>query len=168
MRKLGLAAIVFSGFLLVAVGAEAGSYNSSGTYVGTPSAQISALFSQYPNGGAALRAAIAQAVEADPTLADDVVFLASSASASQQNAAGAGLGDALNYYQTLNTPNGIKAAADIQAVVPLGTVTTSAAFAAATGGGGGGGGNGVPGYQNTGAAPGMSNCVSPSRPGSGC
>jgi hypothetical protein len=60
--------------------------------------RISALLAQFPQGGPALRAAIARAVEADPSLADVAVAMARNASPEQKQAIGAGLADAANYF----------------------------------------------------------------------
>jgi hypothetical protein len=59
---------------------------------------ISALLAQFPNGGPGLRAAIARAVEADPSLADAVVAAALKAKPEQKRAMGAGLADAADYF----------------------------------------------------------------------
>ncbi len=65
---------------------------------GTVSRQISGLLAQFPGGGPGLRAAIAQLVEATPSLAADAVLLARNANSAQKEAIGAGLADAANYF----------------------------------------------------------------------
>jgi len=60
--------------------------------------RIAALLAQFPQGGPALRAAIARAVEADPSLADVAVAMARNANPEQKQAIGAGLADAADYY----------------------------------------------------------------------
>ena len=58
------------------------------------SAQLTGLLSQFPAGGDGLRAAVAQLVEADPSLVDEVVFAGCNASPSQKEAIGRGLAGA--------------------------------------------------------------------------
>ena len=60
--------------------------------------RIIALLARYPAGGPALRAAIAAAVEANPSLADVIVAAARKANPAQKQAIGAGLADAANYF----------------------------------------------------------------------
>ena len=60
--------------------------------------RIAALLARYPAGGPALRAAIAAAVEANPSLADVIVAAARKANPAQKQAIGAGLADAANYF----------------------------------------------------------------------
>jgi hypothetical protein len=60
--------------------------------------QIAALLARFPGGGPALRAAVAAAVEANPSLADAVVAAARKANPAQKQAIGAGLADAANYF----------------------------------------------------------------------
>ena len=60
--------------------------------------RIMALLARYPAGGPALRAAIAAAVEANPSLADVIVAAARKANPAQKQAIGAGLADAANYF----------------------------------------------------------------------
>ena len=66
--------------------------------LGTASPQIATLLAQFPGGGPALRAAVARAVEANPLLADEFVFLATKAKPAQKEAIGMGLADAANYF----------------------------------------------------------------------
>jgi hypothetical protein len=98
MRKYLLAACAVACIFGAPALAPAGSFNAQGQFVGTVSPQIRALLAQFPAGGPGLRAAIARAVEADPSLADDAVFAARNANPSQKEAIGAGLADAANYY----------------------------------------------------------------------
>jgi hypothetical protein len=60
------------------------------------SAQLTGLLSQFPAGGG-LRAAVAQLVEADPSLVDEVVFTGCNASPNQKEAIGRGLACAAGY-----------------------------------------------------------------------
>jgi hypothetical protein len=103
-------------FLLVAcaaaciVGAPtlalAGLFNPQGQFVGKVNPQIRALLALFPAGGPGLRAAIARAVEADPALADDVVFAARTANAAQKQAMGAGLADAVLFFGRIGSDTG--------------------------------------------------------------
>src|ERR1700686_4496738 len=68
----------------------AGTFNAQGQFVATVSPQVTALLAQYPNGGPGLVAAIALLLEADPLLADDVVFAARNGTPAQKRAIGAG------------------------------------------------------------------------------
>jgi hypothetical protein len=62
------------------------------------SAQLTGLLSQFPAGGDGLRAAVAQLVEADPSLVDEVVYAGCKASPSQKEAIGRGLAGAAGYF----------------------------------------------------------------------
>jgi hypothetical protein len=75
---------------------NAGSYQGSGQYVGTPSAAVTAAFAAYPNGGDGLVAALLALVLSDPSVADDIAWVASQARTNegQQSAAGAALAQA--------------------------------------------------------------------------
>jgi hypothetical protein len=64
------------------------------------SAQLTGLLSQFPAGGDGLRAAVAQLVEADPSLVDEVVFAGCDASPSQKEAIGRGLAGTAGYFGT--------------------------------------------------------------------
>jgi hypothetical protein len=85
-----LKVIVAVGAILggAAVPAMAGSLTSTGQFTGLVNPQIAALFSQNPSGGAGLRSGVAQAVQANPSLADDIVHAALGANPSQKDAAG--------------------------------------------------------------------------------
>ncbi len=75
--------------------APAGTYQSAGSYVGSPGAPVSRLFAAFPNGGDDLVTAIRQLLINNPSLADDVVFLASRGNAAQQQAAADGMAQGL-------------------------------------------------------------------------
>ena len=97
MRKALLAACALA--LMMGASAPVVAQPVDGTpSAGTVSPQISALLAQFPGGGPALRAAVAQLVEAFPSLADEIVFLARNANSAQKEAIGAGLADAANYF----------------------------------------------------------------------
>ena len=64
------------------------------------SAQLTGLLSQFPAGGNGLQAAVAQLVEADPSLVDEVVFAGCNASPSQKEAIGRGLAGTAGYFRT--------------------------------------------------------------------
>ena len=86
-----------------AVPALAGSLTGTGQFVGSVNPQITSLLSQYPSGGAGLRTGVAQAVQANPSLADDIVHAALGANPGQKDAAGAGLGDAVLFLAQCGT-----------------------------------------------------------------
>jgi len=79
--------------------AAAGTYQSDGTYTGTPSPVVTRLFAAFPcrdnTPCDGLVDAIRQLLINDPTLADDVAFVASRGNAAQQSAAAAGMAQAL-------------------------------------------------------------------------
>jgi hypothetical protein len=73
--------------------ANAGHYQNNGRYVGAPSSAVVALFAQFPEGGTALAEAIAQLLANNPSLADDVAFVAKTrGNRAQKEAAGIGMG----------------------------------------------------------------------------
>jgi hypothetical protein len=78
--------------------APAGSFTSGGQFVGSVSAQVSGLLSQFPAGGPGLRAAVAVLLEADSSLADDMAFAATTATAAQKEAIGGGFADAASFF----------------------------------------------------------------------
>jgi hypothetical protein len=59
---------------------------------------VTALLSQFPDGGPGLRAAVAQIIETDASLVDEVVFAARIASPSQKEDIGEGLAGAATYF----------------------------------------------------------------------
>jgi hypothetical protein len=96
---LKFARLIFAAMLVVAASsASAGNFNAQGQFIGTVSAQVISLLAQFPGGGPGLRAAIAVLLEADPTLADDVVFASRSATLAQKQAIGMGIADAAAYF----------------------------------------------------------------------
>jgi hypothetical protein len=98
MRRLMLAACALVCLVGASVPAPAGSFNPQGQFVGAVNPAITALLAQFPNGGPGLRAAIARLLEANPSLADDVVFAARKANPAQKQAMGEGLADATLYF----------------------------------------------------------------------
>jgi hypothetical protein len=98
MRKYLLAACAVACIFGVPVLAPVQPVDAQGLCVATVSPQMRALLAQFPAGGPGLRAAIARAVEANPSLADAAVAAARNANPSQKEAIGAGLADAANYY----------------------------------------------------------------------
>jgi hypothetical protein len=150
--------------------APAGFFNAQGQFVGTVSPQITALLAQFPAGGPGLRAAIAQAVEANPSLAADAVFAAQSGNASQKEAIGSGLADAASFFAKSGSASALQAQAQIQAALTYADAGTQAGVSlsnqqaqASTSSY-----QGIPGFNSTGAT--TSGCVnqtvSPSRPSS--
>ncbi len=85
----------------------AGTYQSNGSYVGTPSPVITAAFAAFPNGGDGLVDAIRQLLINNPALADDVAFVASRGNAAQQTAAAAGMAQAVIVMSTRGNDSGI-------------------------------------------------------------
>jgi hypothetical protein len=88
--------MVFSAFCMLgsASFATAGSYQSAGVYVGSPSPAVTRIFAAFPAGGDGLVAAIRTLLIANPELADDVAYVASRSSAAQKEAAAAGMAEA--------------------------------------------------------------------------
>ena len=92
--------VIFTAFCMlgsVSISA-AGTYQSNGQYTGTPSTAVTAAFAAYPNGGDGLVTALLNLLLNDPTLADDIAWVASRprpvASDGQQSAAAAALAQA--------------------------------------------------------------------------
>ena len=98
MRKYLLAACAVACLAGVPAPAPAGSFDAQGQFVGAINPAVLAILAQYPTGGPGLRAAIARLLEANPGLADDVVFAARKANPAQKEAIGAGLADATLYF----------------------------------------------------------------------
>jgi hypothetical protein len=165
MRKYVLAACALVCILLGAPSsAPAGFFNGQGQFVGTVSPQIRALLAQFPAGGPGLRAAIARAVEIDPSLADDVVFAARGANASQKLAMGEGLGDAASFFARSGSDFARLAEARIRTALSFADAGTRVGFISAT--------TptaieqaGIPGFNNAGTT--IGGCISPSSP-TGC
>jgi hypothetical protein len=88
---------IFAAFCMLAPAtvASAGTYQDNGTYTGIPSPSVTRLFAAFPNGGDGLVNAIRELLINNPTLADDVAFVASRGNAAQQDAAAAGLAQAI-------------------------------------------------------------------------
>ncbi len=90
-------ALLFAAFYMVAMApqhAVAGTYQGAENYVGTPAPAAVRLFAAFPNGGDGLAAAIRELLINNPTLADDVAYLASRGSPGQLAAAAAGMAEA--------------------------------------------------------------------------
>jgi hypothetical protein len=162
MRKFLVAACLFLGAAAVMPAPTAfAAVDAAGL------AQIQGMLAQYPNGGDALAAAIAAAIEANANLADDVVAASQNATPDQQTAMGTGLANAANYFANLNTPAGNVAHDEIVAAAANGSAlliaSLDAAIAPTAGGGPGGTFVGLTQNLNTQT---QHSCVSPSRPGS--
>lgn len=162
MRKFLVAACLFLSAAAVVSAAPAfAAVDAAGL------AQVQAIVAQYPNGGDALAAAIAAAVEANSALADDVVAAAQNATPDQQSAIGTGLANAANYFANLNTPAGNAAHDAIVASAANGPALLVASLDAAieptAGGGPGGTFAGLTTNFNNNTT--QNSCVSPSRPG---
>ena len=130
-------------------------------------AKVAAILAQYPQGGPGLQAAIATAVEADPSLSAAVVAAGGTATVVQQQAMGVGLSQAETALAASGTPAGQAGAQQIQqalAGAPAGMLVAFAgndptAGSSPNGGAGGGGG--------TNPTP-SSTCVSGSAAGGRC
>jgi|SRR5690349_17808373 hypothetical protein len=102
-----------------------------------------------PDGGAKLISFIRDVAVADPTALAAIINLLGSASAAQQSAIGAGLGQAVQMISNTNQDYAVQiqtavAASDFQAAKTAFAATTGNTIVS-TGGGGGGGGGGVGG-----------------------
>ena len=92
------------------------------------------LVAQFPYGGAELAALIAKLVEVEPKFADQVVGVARTANPAQQDAIGAGLGDASRKFGALARLDWARdAAAHIRQAMAAADDRTRAAWIAATG-----------------------------------
>jgi len=129
-------------------------------------AQVQAILAQYPNGGDALAAAIAAAVEANPGLADDIVSASQNATSDQQSAIGTGLANAANYFASLGTSDGNADHDQIVAAAANGPALLIAALDAAIVPTAGGGSTfaGLTNNLNNNTTR-QNSCVSPARPG---
>jgi hypothetical protein len=145
------------GWVLSATAQSAG-----GQFLGTASPQIKALLAQFPGGGPGLRAAVAQLVEANALLADELVYVALKAKPAQKEAIGMGLADAANYFakcgqRCRGAESHIRAAmVYADPGTRVGFVLGSAPTLV----------QGIPGFNNAGASTnGCSHVISPSGPG---
>ncbi|HEX3884317.1 MAG TPA: hypothetical protein VHW66_16795 [Stellaceae bacterium] len=130
---------------------------------GTAQSQIAAIIAQYPDGGQALSDAVAAAVEANPSLAAAVTQLALTATATVQTALGGGLAEAAVFFASSSSPNAQAAQQQIQAAIASAPASIVTAF---NSGGGAAALLSTIGTSSTQLT--TSNCVSPSRRGSGC
>ncbi len=160
MRKRWLALCLATCVLGASTPAPAGWFDEKGQFVGTVSPEITELLRVFPAGGPGLRAAIARAVEADPSLADDAVFVTGSANTCQRESCRAGLADAASSLANNGSAAARAAAQRIRAALGPGNPDTSVAACLlhapdlAPG---------ILGFSK--AGPATSGCVSPSRPG---
>lgn len=162
MRTYLLAACTLAGMLGASTIATAQPVNHPELCVAIVNPQITALLAQFPAGGPALRAAIARAVEADPSLAPAVIFAARNANPAQKEAIGAGLADAANYYAKcgLDWCRGLEARIRTAMICAdpgtrVGFISGSAPTLT----------EGIPGFKNAGATTNGCQAISPSRPG---
>src|SRR5262249_11375417 len=143
--------------------APAGVFNAQGQFVGTVSPQITALLAQFPNGGPRLRAAIAQAVEINTSLAGAAVFSRQRGHPSPKESGGSGPRRAATFFGRTGATSSqqqVQAAltfadAGIQAGVSVSNSQTQASSY-----------QGIPGFNNSGVTTGGCSgpTVSPSRP----
>jgi hypothetical protein len=98
LRKHLSGVVVIALALGAPLSAPAQSPGQCARFTGTVSAKVSALLSQFPAGGPALRAMVARLVEGDPALAAEVVSVSDNATAAQKEAIGGGLADAASFF----------------------------------------------------------------------
>jgi hypothetical protein len=139
--------------------AVAGSYQGDGTYTGTPSPAVTALFAAYPNGGDGLMGALRDLLLSNPSLADDVTYVAARSNPAQQSAAAAGLAQA--YTALINRGDSNGAGRIVSAAYQSAVPTIQAALTRAIGGT-----IGANSYQQSGTVMNVpcSNTISPTRP----
>jgi len=126
MRKFLLAGCAVMWVVSATSLALAGSYNAQGQFVGTVSPAVTAVVSQYPDGGPALTEAIATLATAVPSLAADLVYVAqTSTNDDVKSAIGTGLARAAAVLSHSGNGGG---AASIQAAMAFGDSVTSAAY----------------------------------------
>ena len=123
--------------------------------------QIAVLLAQYPQGGPALRAAIARAVEADVSLAAAAVAAAAHATPEQKAAIGAGLGDAAGYFMKIGADWARSSEATIRTAMASADPITLAAYLSVVSNQN----QPIPGSNNN-AGNMTSGCISPSGPNS--
>lgn len=126
-------------------------------------ALIRSLLALHPEGGSALRDIIARLVEDDPGLAPVIVALGRSANAAQQVALGGALGQASVYFANHGDTTNQQIIVNAMVGAPS---LMQTAFADA-----GGGSTHIPTLATTITGTtnlGVSNCISPSRPGGRC
>ena len=137
MRKVVI--ILIAALCLAGAGvskSHAGSYQGTGNYVGSPSPQVTAIFAAFPGGGPGLTDAIRSLLLLNPDLADDVAFVASSASAAQQQAAANGMAEAVITFMARG--NSSAASAIITAATSSGNATVALIVSNAVASGNGG------------------------------
>jgi hypothetical protein len=157
MRKYLLAACAVTCILGALPPASAESFDAQDRSVGTANPKIAALLTEFPAGGPWLRAAIARAVEADPSLTADAIFVANSANTYQRQAIRLGLADAANSFANIGSA-GLNAERQIRTALGPGDPDARAGVGLLPELA-----QGVPGFSKAGAA--TTGCVSPSRPG---
>jgi len=112
--------------------ATAGSYQGDGTYSGSPSPAVTALFAANPNGGDGLMAALRDLLINNPALADDVAYVGSRSNAEQQSAAAGALAQA--FTALVNRGDNGGAARIVSAAQRSGSPVIQAAVTRAVGG----------------------------------
>lgn len=165
MRKIIVLLFVAFCALSIVSRADAGSYQGSGNYVGTPSSIVTSLFNRFPTGGDGLVAAIRDLLIENPELADDVAFVANRSSGAQQEAAAAGMGQALIVLAAQGNTRGMGAivtAAQLSGNPVLAFVVLAAQGSIA------GSANLYGNGSNTNPATVSCTTVSPTTPGGGC
>jgi hypothetical protein len=136
MRKTLLLIVATASIFLTPPLAEAGTYRD-GSYIGRPSTVVTGLYAQFPQGGEALAEAIAALLIDNPSLADDVAYVAvTSANTSQQAAAGVGMAQAASTLadSQISAAAGLIARAAADSGSPALAQAAAASNAAAAGG----------------------------------
>ena len=128
---------------------------------GPVSPGMAALLARFPVGGPALRAEIARLLEANPSLAREVVAAACRANPNQKEAIGAGLADAANYFAKLGSDWARLAETEIRTAMQIADPLTRYWFQVASAS------NfpeAIPGFGNAGVATNRCVKISKSRP----
>lgn len=166
MRKIMIALVV----ALCAFGAvsrvNAGSYQGTGNYVGSPSSQVTAIFAAFPGGGEGLTDAIRELLINNPGLADDVAYVASNANPDQQQAAAFGMAQAV--LTLLARGNNSGASAIVTAATFSGNATLATVVSSAVATSGGAGNLYAQGTNGNPATTTSCTTVSPTSPGGAC
>lgn len=146
--------------------ADAGSYQGTGNYVGSPSSQVTAIFAAYPGGGAGLTDAIRELLINNPGLADDVAYVASNANPDQQQAAAFGMAQAVLTLMARGNNSG--ATAIVTAATLSGNTTIATIVSNAVANSNGAGSLYAQGTNSNPATTTPCSTVSPTSPGGAC
>jgi hypothetical protein len=162
MRKYLLAACTVASVLGVSLPASAQSVDGGGRSVSVVHPEIAALLTQFPAGGPWLRTAIARAVQSNPSLTQHVLFAIGTCSACQGQSIRLGLADAADALKRGGSDSARSAESAIRTALGSGDHGSVGGTCSALAVGPGRGAL-DPGAAAT--APGVTTCISPSRPG---